>query len=101
VSGPFVLLADHVEVSLEEGSGERFAAGVGGFADDKIAGMILNGFEMGMVRDRADVFAGGGFFGGGAGNGGESVKVLPEGFGLQVGERRGHVVLRECGGSSE
>jgi hypothetical protein len=77
VGRAFVLLADHVEMALQQSFGRALAALVRRFADHNVAGLVLNHLETqagGLIQD---ILARSSLLGRGARDRGERVKVLP------------------------
>ena len=57
MDGPFVLLADHVQVALEDGRDRPLAPGPSGLADDDIAHAVLGRFQSQSGGQRQHVVA--------------------------------------------
>ncbi len=84
-----VLLLDHVEVRLEDGRGGVLVAGRAGYHDQHVAGRVALHLEAVRRGDLADVVAHPPLVLRGPRNGEDLVEVLPELFGLEVGDE-GH-----------
>jgi hypothetical protein len=84
VDGPFVLLADHVQVALDGGRNGGFASGARGLADDDVAGGVLEGFQTQAAGLSQHVIAGRGFLFRSAGDGRKGSEVLPDGLGFEM-----------------
>ncbi len=92
-----VLLADHVEVALQEGHRRFLASLVRRFANHKIADMVLRTFQSEFGGHTADKLPRGGLFCRAARNGRYFVKVLPNRSGskfVSAGIMECSVILR-------
>ena len=90
VGGARVLLADHVDVALEDDDGLRLEPLRPGLADDDVPDLVDLRGEAEAGGDRDDVGRGGGFVLGAAGDRGEGGEVVPEQLRLETGEGVGH-----------
>ena len=86
VAGAAVLLADHVQVALQDDAGLLFPARAAGLADHQVADAVLFAGQAPALSPGRQVVAQGGFVLGLARNGAECGEMAPHGDGLQVGE---------------
>jgi hypothetical protein len=91
VVGAGVLLADHVQMALQDDAGPVLATRAGGLVQDQIAGGIHPGLEMPVLGPGPQVVAQNPLVLGRTGDGAKGGEMVPDGTGFQVGEDgRGH-----------
>src|ERR1035437_4106413 len=94
VGRALVLLANHVEVALQQGLHRALATSVRRLPDNNVAGLVLNDLETQAGRLRQHILACGSLLGRAARYRRERVKVFPNWFGFQLCKCRYHDVLR-------
>ncbi len=85
-----VLLADHVQVALEDGPHGRLAAGRRRLADQDVADLVALARQAQGGGDRKDMIPEGLFAARAMGDGQDLGEMLPEKLGIEIGERSGH-----------
>ena len=78
------LLRDHVHVALEDDAAAVLVARSRRYADDHVAGLVLEGLQAVGFTPFDEVFDDFGFVLGRTGNTGETVEVLPDDLGIEI-----------------